>query len=220
MAVLACAPAAQAQNSEAPALRTHHVTVSGGIMWSGGYSIGDATARLRTNAAGSPPPFTLFTTASAVEAATGVEGRVGFALTSRIAVEAGASYSTPAIGVTISQDAEGASQALDGEHIEQFVLDVGVRWHLPVRPGPRMRLFAGGGAAYLRQLHEARTLVETGQIYYADGGITYWLRGVAGRSRALGLRGEVRANWRRQGIDFENLTRVYPSIAAAMFIGL
>ncbi len=63
-----CAARARARRSAAPpALRAHHVMVSGGVVWAGGYAIGDATATLRANALGaSPPPFTLFETSSRV----------------------------------------------------------------------------------------------------------------------------------------------------------
>ena len=37
---------------EAPSLRAHRFTISGGLVWSGGYDIGDATAQLRGNGAG------------------------------------------------------------------------------------------------------------------------------------------------------------------------
>ena len=32
---------------EAPALRAHHFTLGGAVVWSGGYDIGDSTAQLR-----------------------------------------------------------------------------------------------------------------------------------------------------------------------------
>ena len=49
--------------------------------------------------------------------------------------------------------------------------------------GSRLAPFVAGGAGYLRQLHEDRTLAETGQIYYAGGGARYWLRGGHGTGR-------------------------------------
>ena len=79
---------------------------------------------------------------------------------------------------------------------------------------------SSGGAGYLRQLHEDRTLGETGQVYYAGGGARYWLRGGDARSTSLGLQGEVRVNVRRGGIDFENATRRYPSLGLSVFLGL
>ena len=96
----------------------------------------------------------------------------------------------------------------------------GVTWQLPMRTGARLAPFVSGGAAFLRQLHEDRTLAETGQIYYAGGGARYWLRGGRGSGRAYGLRGDARVNFRRKGIDFENKIRIYPTLSLSVFVGL
>lgn len=210
---------ASAQSPQGPALRAHHVLVSGGVMWSGSYPIGDATATLRTNAPGAgAPPFTLFSTASTLESATGVGGRVEFALTPNMAIEVGASFARPRISVAISQDLEAAAQVLQGESLQQYVVDAGVVWQVPVRLGRRARPFVSGGAGYLRQLHPERTLVETGRTYYAGGGVRYWIRGGDGSSRAVGLRADVRATWTTHGVDFEDRTRVAPSLALQAFV--
>ena len=93
-------------------------------------------------------------------------------------------------------------------------------WHLPRRGGARLRPFVIGGGGYLRQLHEERTLVETGQLYYFGFGARYWLRGGSGTARAFGLRGDLRANLRRGGIDFEDKNRVFPTLAVHLFLSL
>lgn len=209
-----------AQSAEAPMLRAHRVTASGGLTWSGSYPIGDANAILRTNATGTvPPPFTLFSAASTVESVAGVEGRVGFTLTRSLAIEAGASFARPQVSFSITQDREVESQALEGEALQQYVFDAGAVWQLPVRLGRRARPFVSGGAGYLRQLHQERTLVETGQVYYAGGGLRYWIRGGNVTSRSLGLRADVRAIWKKGGIDFEDRTRLHPLVTVFAFVG-
>jgi hypothetical protein len=227
LAALACfalAPAlavpVRAQAADAPTLRTHRVTASGGLTWSGGYPAGDATAILRTNSIGIPAPFTLFAASSDVESAAGAEGRVGFTLTPSFAIEGGVAFAQPRISVSISGDPETLAQVLAGEQVQQYVFDGGVVWQAPIRLGPRMRPFLTGGAGYVRQLHEERTLVESGTIIYAGTGIRYWLAGGNGRSRSFGLRGDVRLNVRRGGIDFENKTRTYPTAGIGIFVGL
>jgi hypothetical protein len=70
---------------------------------------------------------------------------------------------------------------------------------------------------YLRQLYDERTLVETGQVYYGGGGVRYWLRGGAGARGSLGLRGDVRATWRHDGVEFEGKTRLWPTVAVLLF---
>ena len=217
--IVAMAGAAVEAQGEAPAMRVRHVGVSGGILWSGGYPVGDAVATLRPNAPGSgAPPFTLFATASTLEAAVGAGARVGFAVTSSLALEVGLSFARPRVSVAISQDQESRAQVLEGESIEQYVVDAGALWHLPIWFGRRVRPFVSGGAGYLRQLHQERTLAETGRTYYAGAGLRYWIRGGDGTGRSIGLRGDARATWKTGGIDFERRTRVSPSLALQAFI--
>ena len=217
-----------AHGQDAPTLPRHHFTVGGGVVWSGGYDIGDATARLRGNAPGATPPdVTLFTAESRITPATSPELQVGFGATDRLAVEFGLAFTRPHIAVTIAGDAEAPSQELPGERLEQYVIGGGVTWQLPIRVGtrpirlgtPTLAPFVSGGAAFLRQLHEDRTMAETGQIYYAGGGARYWLKGGHGAGRAYGLRGDARVNFRRKGIDFEDKMRIYPTFSVSMFVG-
>ena len=199
-----------AHAQEAPSLRAHRVTVSAGVLWSGGYDVGSATAT----------PFTLLTADSRVSSATGPEIKAGFAFTRSLLFEAGGSVSRPRIGVSITADAEAPAHQLVGEELRQFVIDGSLSWQLPIRLGGRLAPFVIGGGGYLRQLHEDRTLGETGQIYYAGGGARYFLRGGYGSSRPVGLRGDVRVNVRRRGIDFDNTMRAYPTLSLQLFVGI
>ena len=217
--VLVLARPAQAQ--EAPAFRPHRVVLDGGMTWSGGYAVGDASALLRSNAAGStPPPFTLFRASSDVSRTPGVSVRVGVTITPQLIIEGGGSFGMPRVGFAIAQDPEVGAQRLEGEQLKQYVFDAALVWHLPLRLGSRARPFVMGGGGYLRQLHEERTLVETGQIYYGGVGARYWLRGGAGTTRSFGVRTDLRANVRRGGIDFENKVRVFPTLAVHLFLSL
>ena len=215
---IATAPAL-AQDS--PELRDNRFTINAGGMWLGGYDIGSATAQLRGNGTGvTPPSFTLFTSDSHFTKTTAPELRVGLSLTRRLVLEGGATLAHPRIGVSITGDPETAAQELLGEKLEQYVFDAGLNWQLPIHIGRRLAPFVTGGAGYLRQLHEDRTLAETGRIYYAGGGARYWLRGGHGNTRPAGLRGEFRMNMRRRGIDFEDQMRTYPTFSLFLFIGL
>jgi opacity protein-like surface antigen len=216
---IGAAPASAQPPAEAPSLRRNHVTLAGGLTWAGGYSIGDATAELRSNGLGSsPPPFTYFRAESSVDTTIGGEFRIGFGLSRDLSVEFGVGYSTPGIRTELSQDAEAAAVTLDAEQLAQYVVDVGATWQLP-RPviGGRIRPFVTGGAGYLRQLYDERTLVESGSVYYAGGGVRVWLRGGDGQQRSLGVRTDVRATWRRDGVEFEDQTRWWPSVTAMIF---
>jgi hypothetical protein len=205
---------------QVPSLRAHHVTLSGGLVWTGGYSIGETTAELRGNAVGSTaPPFTLFRAASSVDAAAGVEGRVGYAIARNLMVDVGVSYQRPGLTAELSADEEAAAVTLDAERLSQYIVDVGVLWQFPGRAlGSRVRPFVIGGGGYLRQLYDERTVVETGSVYYAGAGVRYWLRGGDGQRRSIGLRGDGRAMWRRGGVDFENEVRVIPVLRVDAFV--
>jgi hypothetical protein len=208
-----------AQN--APSLNSHRVTVNGGIAWLGGYGIGGSTAELRGNGTGTTPPaFALLTADSHFTSAIAPELRVGFSLSPRWTIEGGGQWARPHIAVGISGDAEAPAQELPGEELQQYVFDAGVNWQLPIGMGRRLAPFVSAGAGYLRQLHEDRTFAETGQIYYAAGGARYWLRGGHGATRPIGIRGEFRINLRRQGIDFANETRSYPTLSLGAFFGV
>lgn len=209
-----------ASAQERPQLREHHLTLGAGFVWSGSYGIGDATAQLRGNSTGTPPPFTLFRADSKIDAVIAPALTVGMALTPRLAIEAAAFFEQPRIAVTIAGDPEAPTQDLSGEKLEQYRFEAGLNWQLPIAIGPRLAPFISVGGGYLRQLHEDRTLAESGQIYYAGTGARYWLRGRAGRSVALGLRGDVRVNLRRQGIDFADEMRIFPTVSIAAFLGL
>lgn len=206
--IVLMAPAAQAQ-----------VTINGGLGWSGGYGIGDATAELRTNATGTaPPPFKLFSVDSRIASAPGAEVRVGIGIARRLAIEGGVLFARRRLSFSISGDPESGAQELDGESLQHYVFDAGLLWELPAAPQSRFRTFATGGAGYVRQLHQDRTLVESGQVYYLGGAARYWLRGTADSNHSFGLRGDARLNLRRNGIDFENATRLYPTVSLSLFL--
>lgn len=194
-------------------------TVSGGLVWTGGYPIGDVSADLRRNATGStPPPLTLFKTSSSFDPAAGLGARIGFALTPRLTIEGGGTYATPGLLVDITQDSEGEAVSFEGETIAQYTVDMSLLVELPVvGPTARFRPFAIGGASYLRQLHDDRALVETGMLYRVGGGARVFFRGAAGDRHGLGLRADVQAAFRRDGIEFESKTRIMPITSVLLF---
>jgi hypothetical protein len=209
-----------------PSQRRHQVTVGGGVGWSGPYNIGDATAQLRGNGIGSlAPVFTLFAARSRITPTISPELRVGYAVTATTAVEFSFGYALPHVAVAISNDPEAPAQQLPGEQLQQYLIGGAATWRIPMPPrvrarvGNRLAPFVLGGATFLRQLHEDRTLGATGQVYYAGGGARYFLRRDAGSGRAYGLRADGRVNVRRNGIEFEDKMRLYPTVSLAAFIG-
>lgn len=206
--------------SDGPGLRPNHLTVSAGLIVSGGYPIGDRNAEIRRNASGPPAPFTLFRAESTFGRSNGLDARVGIALSRVWAIEVGGTYARPELAVTISQDTESTETVRLAERISQYTVDVsGVFQFTRLALGARARPYATVGAGYLRQLHEDRLLAETGRLYHVGGGLRYWLHGGFARSRALGVRGEARYVYRSGGVDFEDRSRGYPVLSVLGFAG-
>ena len=199
--VLALPFSARAQSAEAPAPQAHHVQIMAGLLWTGGANLGSRDANLRSNAPGTlPPSFILFNAATEMKAAPGFEARAGFAITPTWAIEGGVSYATPEMVSTISGDREHTGTLSVTQETEHFAFDVGLMWRTPIHVGGRFRPYVTTGAGYLRELHEDRVLVATGQRFFVGGGGEWWLRGGHGRGKTLGLRAEVRSVFRTGGI--------------------
>ncbi len=220
-ALLACmAFVCEPQGAEAQsASDLSRFQVAGGLIWTGSYPIGESAADLLQNAPGQPPPpLTLFRTSSSFESTPGVEARFGVAITRRLMVEVGGAFSKPKVHVEISQDTESSATSFEGETVSQYVVDVTLIWELPVPSTARVRPFAIGGGGYLRQLHEDRTLVETGQLYHVGGGARLFFHGAAS-GHPFGIRADVQAAFRRDGIEFEEKRRVMPTASVLVFFG-
>ncbi len=216
--VCASATSAVAQGRR-PAPRSNRITVSAGLVTSGGYPIGERNAELRRNVPGAPTPLTFFRTEADIERAAGFEGRVGIAVTRRFTIEAGVSVARPRLVITIAADNEVTGAAEVSEKVSQLALDVSGVFQLPWSDrGRRTRPYVMGGAGYLRQLHEDRLLAEAGRTIHVGGGLAYWLRGADGRLRPMGVRGDARYVRRFNAIDFEESSRGYPTVSVLGFV--
>ena len=217
--LVASVSSASAQDND-PALRPHRFTLSAGVVASGGYPVGDQSAELRRNAAGNPAPLPLFRAESTFEAAPGFDARVDFALSRGLAIEVGATYSTPRLEVTVSDDSESDPNVQLGEEVSQYTVDVSGLWLVSGLALGRVRPYIILGGGYLRQLHEDRLVAETGGLFHAGGGVRIWFTGGSGSARAIGLRVEARLVRRSGGIEFEDGVRNYPAFSILGFLGL
>lgn len=217
--ILLVASVASAQD-DGPALRAHHLTLSAGVVTSGGYPVGDQSADLRPNASGTAAPIPLFRTDSTFESVAGFDARVSFAFTRTLAVEVGATYSKPRLEVTISDDSESDPNVRLEEQIQQYTVDVSGLWQPPrISLGRRARPYVIVGGGYLRQLHEGRLVAETGGLFHAGGGVRVWFTGGSPTSRAIGFRAEARLVRRAGGIEFEDASRNFPAFSLLGFVG-
>jgi hypothetical protein len=86
-------------------------------------------------------------------------------------------------------------------------------------PGGRTLPYVSGGAGYLRQLHEGRTVVEEGHVVHAGGGVKHWL---VARDRGFvngaGLRVDARLYLMSGGIAFEDRPRPHGAISGSVFV--
>jgi opacity protein-like surface antigen len=189
--------------------------LAAGPVWTGRASFGSAAA---TETSASGGRFLLFSTASELAPAGGIEGRIGVSLTPALQVEASSSYAHVELRTTVSGDSDNGPSAVLSETTQQVTIDGGVmlrlvRWRFGGRAVP----FVAAGAGYLRQVHEGNTLAVTGQTYRAGGGVNYLLMSRTGLLKGIGIRGDLRATVRRKGVAFDNRAHTSPAAAATVF---
>ena len=203
---------ALAQAADSPG----RVEVGIGALWIGSQPLSTRAATETTATTGTS---TLFNTASDLASAAGFSGRVGVRLSRRLAVEGEATFTQPVLRVAVSGDAEGAAAVTATETVQQFTVGGGVLWAVPGRWSPRFAPFATAGGGYLRQLHEAATLVETGHYLQFGGGVNALL--VSSRrfhTKGIGVRAEVRAVVRSKGVAFDGGSKTSPAAGISLFV--
>jgi hypothetical protein len=190
-----------------------------GIVWTGAQALGTRDATLTT---GTGSTLHLFSSTSDLLAATGFEGRVAVKVARTLDAYASMSYAKPELTTRVTSDIENSTGATVSESVRQYLVGGGIVWYVaPRRVSSRIRPFIGAGAAYLRQLHEGATLVETGQSYDVGGGVKVLF---AARTRprqlvkATGVRLEARAIVRTKGITFDGRRSIAPAAAASFFV--
>jgi len=214
LAVIACPVRAAAQGTGF----VHRLEVTGGIGYVTGAALGTADATLRANAV-SPQTFTLFTTDTTIHGSVTGELRVGTWLTRRIGVEGRLGYGRPDVATSVHADAEGAAAIAVVERIDQFVIDAGILFRLDEMRIGQLVPFAGGGAGYLRQVHEGLALIEDGHVYHLGGGVSRDLVTRAhGIVRAAGLRADARVYFLSGGVSVTDRTTTHGSFTGELFV--
>ena len=204
---------ALAQPADPPTSR-FEVGIGGG--WIGHMRLGDLAATETTASGGSA---TLFTASSELASAGGLTARVAVRITHALRADVNASYSKPQLRIALGGDSEGAAAVTAAESIQQFLVGADVLWLLPVPQRPRLEPFVLAGGGYLRQLHEAATLVETGHYFDVGGGVSFLL--ATGRhfhTKGAGVRVDARAVVRSKGVAFDGGSRTSPAAGASLFV--
>jgi hypothetical protein len=198
--------------------------ISGGVGWTLGYDLGKASATLSGNGVPTGTPVTLFDADTRVDAGPRFEARIGWRLSRLFALEGGLAVTRTHLRADISNDVEQVPSLSATSRFTEYAIEGGATLDVPALRfgGGRGRPFISGGAGYLRQLHEGATLVETGTIVFAGGGVRYVLRQSSSRNALIetfGLRGDARLDIRTGG--FETVTgtdrRVASSVSGGVF---
>ena len=208
-------PAVATAQSAAPS-EPGRFELSIGALWIGGESYGSQDADLTTSTGGT---IHLFSTSSELDSTAGLELRFGGRVTRMIDAEISASYATPELSTAITGDLEAAGSSVAVEPIQQVIIEGAAIIKLTAwRPRPRVLPFVSIGGGYLRQLHDGKTLVETGQVYHVGGGAKLSRVSRAdGRLKEIGLRVEGRVCIRSGGVALDDRTHAAAAVTAALF---
>jgi len=209
------APAARAQSVDERLPGRFELAV--GPAWLGSVSYGTSDA---TETAADGSRFRLFSTSTGLQSTPGIEARFGVRVTRVLQAEAEAAYGRPTLTTKITGDAESAAPVSATEPITQLTIQGALLAHLTAwRIGRGGVPFVSAGAGYLRQLHEARALAETGETYHVGGGVKYlFLSRQASRVKGLGVRAEARAVVAVHGIAIDHGAHISPALAGSIFL--
>jgi hypothetical protein len=211
-AVCLLAASASAQNAPLPG----RVEIGGGVRRSGPVKFGTADANQTLPDGGTTP---LFETDTELEAGMAYEARVGFPVSASVQIDLAASWGQSDLSTRISDDSEDFADVTASETITQAAFEAAVTVHLSgYRLGASAVPFVSAGVGYLRELHEDRTLVETGRFAHAGGGISVLLATRATGVKAIGIRADARAIIRMGGVALNDDARVAPSFGASLFV--
>jgi hypothetical protein len=200
--LVAAAPAAAQSGGSAGA-----IDVAVGALYMNRSPLTSGDANETTPAGGS---FSLFSTATTLAAMTGGELHVGVHMTRHLELFGAASFGSRQLRIEATNDKENAAAVTASERLQQFTFTGGALWFLG---GSRVAPFVSAEAGQLRELHEDKTLVESGLVYMAGAGVSMLFaeRGSAGLR--LGGRAVVRS--KQFLLDTK---RVSPAVGLSVFV--
>lgn len=216
-------PVASEAQSRSPA-RPGRLEVAAAAAWSGGHTLGAATADLLGNQVPRSSPTPLFTTSTELRPSVGVDAAIGYRLTQTLGVEGFVARSQPDVETTVTNDVELTAGASARESLVQYRVGGGLVLDLPAVAflDGRVLPFVAGGAGYLREDSGNGTVSWTGTVYHLGAGLRIRLIERAGAPllKAVGLRADVRIHRRDGGIDLEDRHRTFVTASVGLFLGL
>jgi Outer membrane protein beta-barrel domain len=186
----------------------------GGVLMTG-YSLGSQDANLTANQTAGGP-YTLFKSSTKMNTGGGLDARLGWRATRMLTVEGGLTWTRPQLATALTSDAEGAANVTATENISQYIIEGAVIAALTTRERAFVP-FVRGGFGYLRELHDANSLAETGQSIHLGGGFTYWFGNLA--RQGLGLRVDGRYYLLHNGVNLGKTNRSLGAFSGGVVFG-
>lgn len=190
----------------------HHGSTEFGAaaVWTGGYDAGGTPALETRNPTTGTAPLTLFNLSGDVLSAAGVEGRIGYFFTPRLAAEGVFQYTRPVLRASLSDDFENATGTVADESVSSYLFGGSLLYHFG---SGRVMPFVQGGAAGLRQVHEDSSEMVSGLEIHGGGGIKWWF---GDGNRRFGLRLDALVSSRSKSVGFEEKRRILPTVSGGL----
>jgi hypothetical protein len=198
----AAAPAAAQSGGSAGAIE-----VAAGALYMNRSPLTSGDAKETTPTGGS---FSLFSTSTALSAMTGGELHVGVHLTRHLELFGAGSFGSRQLRIDATNDTENAAAVTASERLQQFTFTGGALWFLSES---QFALFLSGEAGQLRELHESKTLVESGLVYMAGAGLS--MRFAERGSAGLRLAGRAVVRSKQFLLDTK---KVSPAVGVSVFV--
>jgi hypothetical protein len=190
------------------------VELGGGVRLDGGTAVHEQTAE----ETGPNGARTIFVTRTRLGASAAPDIKIGVGITDILGAEAAFAIGGATLSTEIRGDVEGVPDTTVKESIRRYLVEGGVTASLRRWRRPNWLPFVSAGLTYLRELHEGRTLLETGHAVYAGGGARYLLPTLPGSRVTPGVRVDFRLALVSGGVAVDSGRRVVPTGGAVMFV--
>lgn len=198
------------------------VTFSG--AWWDGYDLGPQRAAITGPQTPTGSPVTLFDSDVAIRSGPGAEVRLGWRVLRGVYAEATGGLGVNAIEARVHDDIEEAPAITATSTLTQITIEGGALVELLTLrlPAGNFVSFVDGGGGYLRQVHEERLLIETGQTFYVGGGVKWHSAAMkpSGLMQRLVVRGDARFVTRTGGVDIADERRHYITVSGGVGVRL
>lgn len=151
--------------------------------------------------------------------AIGVTSHLAIHISSRVSLEASASWMRPQLRTKLAGDSDGADNATATTSVDRFVVGGGAS--VALKQFGRWHSFARGSVGWLRELSSDQSLYQDGWNAQLGGGAIFQWTEKRGRFRPYGIRTDVWLDIRHGGLSFSDKPRTFsPAFSAAVIFKL